>query len=154
MEALITSQTKKISNSFIDATGAVRNTPLQKVINIKIGAKIMLTYNIDTCDSLTNGSFGEVLGLESARDGSISRVIVQFYEEKCGREKRKKFSKYEAQYPGKNPTPIERIEFHYTLSRKSSTGVKNASIFQFPLKLAFAATAHKVQGQTVKNRTV
>ena len=109
----------------------------------------MLTYNIDTCDSLTNGSFGEVIGIEFDKCGTITKVVVHFYDEKCGKERRKKYHNMQT-YEGKNPTIIERIEFTYTLSKNTSVGVKNASVMQFPLKLAFAATSHKVQGQTVK----
>ena len=144
------SQTQKITKPLIDATGAIRNTPLQKEIKLKIGAKVMLTYNIDTCDCLTNGSFGKVMGFKFGKDGTVTRVIVHFYDEECGREKRKNHLQLQNQYPGFHPTPIEMIEFHYSLSKKQSTGVRNSTVTQFPLRLAFAATAHKVQGQTVK----
>ena len=109
----------------------------------------MLTYNIDTCDCLTNGSFGEVLGFNFGKDAKVSRVIVHFYDEECGKEKRKNHILLQKEHPGFHPTPIEMIEFHYTLSKKPSTGVRNSTVTQFPLRLAFAATAHKVQGQTV-----
>ena len=150
LEAINRSQTKKVLNPLIDTTGAIRNTPLQKIIKLKISAKVVLTYNIDTIDSLTNGAFGEVLGIDFENSGNVSRVIVHFYDEKCGYEKRKNHVTLQQKYPGKNCIPIERMEFHYTLSKKQSTGVKNAIAIQFPLRLAFAATAHKVQGQTVK----
>ena len=150
IQAMNRSQTQKITKPLIDATGAIRNTPLQKEIRLKIGAKVMLTYNIDTCDCLTNGSFGKVMGFKFGKDGTVTRVIVHFYDEECGREKRKNHLQLQNQYPGFHPTPIEMIEFHYSLSKKQSTGVRNSTVTQFPLRLAFAATAHKVQGQTVK----
>ena len=65
-----------ITNPLTDRTGAIRNTPLQKNLKLKIGAKVMLTHNIDTCDGLTNGTFVIVLGFKFHRDGTISHVIV------------------------------------------------------------------------------
>ena len=114
----------------------------------------MLTHNVNTCDSLTNGSFGEVIGIELDNNRSVSKIIVNFFDEKSGHEKRKNHVQLQEKYPGKKATPIERIECQYSLSKKSSVGVNNAVAIQFPLRLAFAATSHKVQGQTVKNQTV
>ena len=34
--------------------GTVATTPFQKELRLKIGAKLMMTYNVDTTDGLTN----------------------------------------------------------------------------------------------------
>ena len=108
----------------------------------------MMTYNIDTCDSLTNGAFGEVLGYRFDKNRAIKQVYVHFYDEDCGKFRRKNFVDLQKQFPGKNVTPVDKMEFQYSLSKKGNNN--NATIIQFPLKLAFAATAHKIQGQTIR----
>ena len=133
-----------------DPSGAISGTPLQKTIKMKVGAKVMLTYNIDTCDCLTNGSFGEIVGFNFNTDGALKQVYVDFFNEDCGKKKRKGFVHLQKKFPGKNVLPIEKIEFQYSLSKKSNTGIATATAVQFPLKLAFASTAHKVQGMTIK----
>ena len=42
-------------------TGNIRNTPNPLFLKMKKGAKIMLTYNLDVSDSLTNGTCGEII---------------------------------------------------------------------------------------------
>jgi hypothetical protein len=44
--------------------GSISNTPLQYEIEVKVGAPVMLTYNIDVIDSLANGVMGVVVGYE------------------------------------------------------------------------------------------
>ena len=46
-------------------------------------------------------------------------------------------------------TVIEKVSFKYSLSKKASTGSSSATVIQFPIKVAHAITAHKIQGQTV-----
>ena len=109
----------------------------------------MLTYNIDTCDSLTNGTFCEIKGIELDQSNEVSKVIVEFDNDISGKEKRKNCTQLQRQYSPLTVTPIEKIEFQYSLSKKPSKASSNASAIQFPLKLAFAATAHKIQGSTI-----
>ena len=149
-EAQTKTQTLKKLNAKVDASGSIRNTPLQKILKLKVGARVMLTHNINTCDSLTNGTFGEVIGLELDDNKCLKRVIVSFDNELSGKERRKNYIQLQQQYFPKLATPIDRIEFHYSLSRKPTSAAANAIAVQFPLRLAFAATAHKIQGSTIK----
>ena len=53
-------------------------------------------------------------------------------------------------YPDKNPTPIEKLDFSYSLSKKAYSNSTMAKVIQFPLALAYSITGHKSQGQTIK----
>merc|ERR1711872_561299 len=108
----------------------------------------MLTYNIDVLDSLSNGALGEVVGLEKA-NGKVNSILVQFNDPKVGKEKRKKCGHLQRQYPNYYVTPIEKIEFRFNMSKNPTSQNDFMTAVQFPLKLAFACTAHKMQGSTV-----
>ena len=110
----------------------------------------MLTYNLDTCDSLTNGTFGQIIGVESNDQNCVNRILVCFENEISGKQRRENFVQLQQKYFPKHATPIDRIEFHYSLSKKPTSASSNAVAIQFPIRLAFAATAHKIQGASVK----
>ena len=150
IEAITKRNTQKNFKPRTDASGAISGTTLQKILKLKVGAKVVLTFNLDTCDCLTNGAFGEVVGFKFNKDGSIIQIYVHFFDEDCGKETRKNFTELQTKYPGKNVLPISYLEYQYSTSKKSTGGNNNATAIQFPLRLAFASTAHKVQGVTVK----
>ena len=129
--------------------GSIYNTPLQLLLQLKIGAPVMLTYNISVLDSLTNGAVGEVKGFEMS-NGTIKTVLVQFKQLKVGQERRKKNSVHiQSRFPNMPVTPIEKIEFRFNLSKNPSSQNDFLQATQFPLKLAFACTSHKIQGCTI-----
>ena len=45
---------------------------LQKVLTVKINARVMITMNIDVADGLTNGAMGTVVGIYS------THVLIKF----------------------------------------------------------------------------
>ena len=128
--------------------GTERNpTPFKQTLSLKIGARIMLTYNIDVLDCLTNGARGELVAFQLSKLGYIEKIIIRFDDVCQGEQKRKCDNKTEENYPG--CTTIERVMFQYSLGRKTTSASNTAKLIQFPLCLCFATTAHKFQGQTV-----
>ena len=109
----------------------------------------MLTHNIDVCDGLTNGSQGEVIDFIKEKNREIKYILVKFDDIQSGRQRRKNFH-YDSLYPDMNVTPIELKETNFPLSKKKTSASSTATAIQFPIRLAYAATAHKIQGHTVK----
>ena len=79
----------------------------------------MLTYNLDTSDGLTNGARGKILDFCKNKSGEVTTIIVQFEDETVGKEKRNQNPSVKTKYPGMLATPIEKMEFEYSLSKKA-----------------------------------
>ena len=59
--AIVYSETKGEFKPRLDKKGDIAGTNLKYELSLKKGCRIMLTYNLDVCDSLTNGSQGEII---------------------------------------------------------------------------------------------
>ena len=60
---------------------------------------------------------------------------------------RKRFQKFTKKYPG--TVVIEKASINYSLRKKGGEISSSATLVQYPIKVAHAITAHKVQGQTI-----
>ena len=126
--------------------GTVIGTTLQYELKLKIGCKVMLVSNLDVCDGLVNGSLGTVVAFVYNKK-KIKYIMVKFDDVEDGKNRRKNFS-FEEKYPG--ATPIEEMEVTFSLSKDKGGASSCGTAVNFPLRLCFITTAHKLQGGTVK----
>ena len=117
-------------------------------LKFKIGARVILIFNIDVSDLLCNGALGTVLGVEEAQNGKITAVIVKFDNPVAGKQARERNPGLAKKYP--DGTIVKKMEQEYSLTRTQELISSTARLIQFPLVLAWAVTVHKFQGQTVK----
>ncbi|XP_062593070.1 uncharacterized protein LOC134254555, partial [Saccostrea cucullata] len=121
-----------------------RTDGLSASLLFSINARVMLTRNINVEDGLVNGAMGHISDFEYGEAQQINRVEgirIIFDSEDVGRLQGKKTSHG-------NEVLIQRLQ--EDIKEKNT---KNVVRHQFPLKLAWACTAHKVQGMTI-NRVV
>ncbi|KAI4872883.1 hypothetical protein NFI96_009167 [Prochilodus magdalenae] len=123
----------------------ISHTSLPESLHIGVNARVMLVKNIDVADGLVNGAFGSVTEIcFDADDDFPSKIYVTFENERTGKNLRAKNLCFK---PGlEKATPIQPEEERVT----KSGGMRR----QFPLKLAWACTVHKVQGLTVEKCVV
>ena len=128
----------------IKSGGTIENTAFLQTLRVKVGARIMLIHNINTLDGLTNGAQGRVMDILE-KDGRVRFIMVQFDNPAIGIEQQRKFSRLSvvARHPGL--TPIEKFHFCYSLGDLRKDHAARATLIQFPLKLSWACTAHKVR---------
>jgi len=132
-------------------TGTVDDTGFLDLLELKKNARVMLIYNISVADSLVNGILGTILDIIiCANSREISAVIVKFDDPNAGMNQRKNNGNLAHKFENQNGTPIfcQSLEYSPTNKKKFGHSLK-CRIVQFPLKLAWAATAHKMQGSTI-----
>ena len=153
---LIKARKRGPKNYFAEVSkdGRIANTQFFNELEIKIGARCALTWNLSTMDGLVNGSSGKVIGIEVNKlsaEKKVEAIIVRFDDKNAGLAQRQKYSRLSKKYQNQNGTPIFMFEHEHNItSRKGFKQAAVAIIEQFPLRINYASTAHKVQGQTIK----
>ena len=126
--------------------GTLGQTSFMETLNIKIGARCMLIHNVNVIDYLVNGSTGKIVGIESNSQGKVECIVVQFDNEIWGKEQRSIYHSLSEKYKDVNGTPIFKTEVEYqTKSKNGWIQPVGGKLYQFPIRLAWAQTAHKMQ---------
>ena len=131
-------------NPVVKDAGTIDDTPFVNVFEFKVGARVILKYNLNLNDKLVNGSQGTIFKILTLRD-TVNLVLVKFDDPKAGIEQRRKYLFLDDVRKNVQVTPISKIEFQYFVPRLR----KNICLIQFPLKLSFAITSHSAQGMTI-----
>ena len=138
----IAGQTSHISLSSLSdkrsETGGLHST-----LKLAIGARVMLTANVDVSDGLVNGARGEVVHVVTNNSDDVTSVLVKFDNSRVGL-KSIQTSPHRARFA--NAVPLNKYEVIFFAKGKRGSEIKR---LQFPLTLAWATTIHKVQGLTL-----
>ncbi|XP_051816503.1 uncharacterized protein LOC127537664 [Acanthochromis polyacanthus] len=154
VSSLLEQQITIVAQDFRKDVTTGRKVPVQNVTGTKTdlpdsivageGARIMLIRNVNVEDGLVNGTFGTIFTMVTDNhDPKAVRLLgLRLDNPTAGQTLRKKLLG-----PTDDLVYIERSE--------ESFGRKGGVVRrQFPIKLAFACTAHKVQGMTVTSAVV
>ena len=112
-------------------------------LTLAIGARVMLTANVDVSDGLVNGARGEVVHVVTNNDHAVTSVLVRFDNERVGL-KAIQSSPYCHTFPC--AVPVAKYEIVFLAKGKRGSEITR---LQFPITLAWATTIHKVQGLTL-----
>ena len=116
----------------------------------------MIIYNISIPDSLVNGQMGTVIGFEFFKSSpeKVEAVIVNLDDSNAGLDQINNYKGMSWKWKDQNGIPIFRYKI--TAYKPSKSGDKEYlryQIMQFPLRLSWAATCHKLQGENIKDKT-
>ena len=131
-------------NVKINADGSIEDTAFLDQLQLKEGARIILIHNINTADGLTNGAQGTLIKIVSV-EAKVRYLLIKFDKKTVGIEQREKYKFITCKHEATDLTPLERINFSYTLGNVSKNHAARASILQFPVKLSWAITSHRVR---------
>ena len=124
---------------------AQKTQNLRQLLQLKIGAKYMLTHNIDTADGLTNGALCTVMDLAK------KCVWVLFEDKEVGHNCRQTKRSLYAKGISKLWTPVLTVDKQFQVGRNQDVKVIRR---QYPLTPCAALTIHKSQGSSLGEAVV
>ena len=116
---------------------------LPGLLKLCIGARVLLTVNLNVSDGLSNGALGVVVGIRGKEDKLLKGdIYVKFDISDVGSSNKIQRGQFEG------AVPIKSRAETFSLRRTKSTILVTRR--QFPLILAHAITIHKSQSATYK----
>ena len=105
----------------------------------------MVNNNIDTSDGITNGTLGMMVDVIENSKNEIHYLVIDLGNPSKGRSNTARHENITKGKPGR--IVLEKVRWDY-LDKKQKGGGKGgatATVIQFPVRLAWAITLHKIQ---------
>ena len=125
--------------------GKIDDTAFGDLITLKVGSRVILIYNVDVKDSLSNGQQGSIVGIIYPDWCRVSCGLVKFDDELVGTSLIRLYPQFQKSYPG--AFPFFKTFVTYQLGERNRHTFRS-QLLQLPQSLAWALTCDKVQGQT------
>ena len=125
--------------------GTIDKTNYLDTLCVKVGARVCLVFNLSLIDNLVNGSLGTVVGIKT-NGNKVRCIIIAFDDPSSGQRQREQNPNDCRDFKEVNGTPIYTHDLDYMISSKSGKAHSaQATVIQFPIRLAYATTGHKMQ---------
>ena len=105
----------------------------------------MVNNNIDTSDGITNGTLGMLVDVIKNSKKEVHSLVIDLGNPSKGRSNTARHETITKGKPGR--IVLEKVRWDY-LDKKQKGGGKGgatATVIQFPVRLAWAITLHKIQ---------
>ena len=90
-------------------------------MKLKVGARVMIVFNVSIPDSLVNGAIGQVIDIISSNDSKeVNAIIVQLDNPEAGQDQKLQFMAISDKYSMQNGVPIFRSRLEYLPHGRSS----------------------------------
>ena len=126
------------------------DSPLVSQLKLAIGARAMLITNVDVSDGLSNGVSGVIKGIEYGKSHNMPKTIFVHFDSPRIGSKLRSTKSIPSKYSDCIPINPHKDTMTVKLNGKAVTITRE----QVPLKLSWAVTVHKVQGQTTSQAVI
>ena len=104
----------------------------------------MVNNNIDTSDGITNGTLGMLVQVKNSKN-EIHSLVIDLGNPSKGRSNTARHENITKGKPGR--IVLEKVRWDYPIKNKKGggKGETTATVIQFPVRLAWGFTLHKIQ---------
>ena len=105
----------------------------------------MVNNNIDTSDGITNGTLGMLVDVIKNSKNEVHFLVIDLGNPSKGRSNTARHENITKGRPGR--IVLEKVRWDYPIKNKKGggKGETTATVIQFPVRLAWGFTLHKIQ---------
>jgi ATP-dependent DNA helicase PIF1 len=124
-----------------------RDVNLPETLTLRVGAQVILSYNLDTASGLCNGSRGVVTSFSEPTSESVPEKHLHRKPAKDGSDRSAYLA--DCMHPVVEFENGKRLRIPLVRISRTLPDLGEVYVWQVPLRLGWASTIHRMQGQTL-----